>query len=359
MVDLLHDKLENANILAHAIVNTIPEPFLVLDANLRVLVASRSFYATFKVDPDQTERRLLYALGDGQWDIPALRTMLETIIPDRVAMDGFEVEHDFPGIGRRVMMLNARKVIYQDSQDITILLAFQDISARRAIELEKEVILEQSQELLRQRAMLFEEMRHRVANSLQIIASILTLKARSVSSEETRAQLQDAHTRVMSVAIVQQHLHETPGIDQVEVKTYLEKLCAGLASSMVSDLQPVTITVLSEDGMIESAKAISLGLIVTELVINAIKYAFPKTKSDARILVTYEVDGADWNLIVSDNGVGKDDKQTAGPSSGLGTTIVQALAQQLGAKLDVQSKSGGLTVLVTHASFTSRMPLAN
>ena len=359
MVDLLHDKLENANILAHAIVNTIPEPFLVLDANLRVLVASRSFYATFKVDPDQTERRLLYALGDGQWDIPALRTMLETIIPDRVAMDGFEVEHDFPGIGRRVMMLNARKVIYQDSQDITILLAFQDISARRAIELEKEVILEQSQELLRQRAMLFEEMRHRVANSLQIIASILTLKARSVSSEETRAQLQDAHTRVMSVAIVQQHLHETPGIDQVEVKTYLEKLCAGLASSMVSDPQPVTITVLSEDGMIESAKAISLGLIVTELVINAIKYAFPKTKSDARILVTYEVDGADWNLIVSDNGVGKDDKQTAGPSSGLGTTIVQALAQQLGAKLDVQSKSGGLTVLVTHASFTSRMPLAN
>lgn len=359
MVDLLHDKLENANILAHAIVNTIPEPFLVLDANLRVLVASRSFYATFKVDPDQTERRLLYALGDGQWDIPALRTMLETIIPDRVAMDGFEVEHDFPGIGRRVMMLNARKVIYQDSQDITILLAFQDISARRAIELEKEVILEQSQELLRQRAILFEEMRHRVANSLQIIASILTLKARSVSSEETRAQLQDAHTRVMSVAIVQQHLHETPGIDQVEVKTYLEKLCAGLASSMVSDLQPVTITVLAEDGMIESAKAISLGLIVTELVINAIKYAFPKTKSDARILVTYEVDGADWNLIVSDNGVGKDDKQTAGPSSGLGTTIVQALAQQLGAKLDVQSKSGGLTVLVTHASFTSRMPLAN
>ena len=359
MVDLLHDKLENANILAHAIVNTIPEPFLVLDANLRVLVASRSFYATFKVDPDQTERRLLYALGDGQWDIPALRTMLETIIPDRVAMDGFEVEHDFPGIGRKVMMLNARKVIYQDSQDITILLAFQDISARRAIELEKEVILEQSQELLRQRAILFEEMRHRVANSLQIIASILTLKARSVSSEETRAQLQDAHTRVMSVAIVQQHLHETPGIDQVEVKTYLEKLCAGLASSMVSDPQPVTITVLSEDGMIESAKAISLGLIVTELVINAIKYAFPKTKSDARILVTYEVDGADWNLIVSDNGVGKDDKQTAGPSSGLGTTIVQALAQQLGAKLDVQSKSGGLTVLVTHASFTSRMPLAN
>ena len=107
--------LEDANILAQAIVNTIPEPFLVLDAGLRVLVASRSFYETFKVDQKDTQGRLLFALGDGQWDIPALRTLLETIIPDRVAMDGFEVEHDFPGIGRKTMMLNARKVVYQDS----------------------------------------------------------------------------------------------------------------------------------------------------------------------------------------------------------------------------------------------------
>lgn len=351
--------LEDANILAQAIVNTIPEPFLVLDASLRVLSASRSFCETFKVDPQQTHGRLLYALGDGQWDIPALRTLLETIIPDRVAMDGFEVEHDFPGIGRKTMLLNARKVIYADSKDITILLAFQDVTARRAIELEKDAILEHSKELLRQREILFEEMRHRVANSLQIIASILMLKARAVSSEETRAQLHDAHQRVMSVATVQQHLHETPGIDQVNVKTYLEKLCAGLASSMVSDIQPVVITVLAEQGMIASAKAISLGLIVTELVINALKYAFPNAKPDARILVTYETDGTDWNLIVSDNGTGKSDEKAAGSSPGLGTTIVSALAKQLSARIDTQSKASGLSVFVTHATFSSRMPVAN
>jgi two-component sensor histidine kinase len=353
------DNLEDANILAQAIVNTIPEPFLVLDAGLRVLSASRSFYATFKVDAEETRGQLLYALGDGQWDIPALRTLLETIIPDRVAMDGFEVEHDFPGIGRKTMMLNARKVIYQDSKDVTILLAFQDVSVRRAIELEREAVHQQSMLLLQQSETMFEEMRHRVANSLQIIASILMLKARAVSSEETRVELQDAHQRVMSVATVQQHLHETPGIDQVNVKTYFEKLCAGLASSMVSDIQPVAIDVLTDDGMIASGKAISLGLIVTELVINALKYAFPLARADGRILVTYETDGANWNLIVSDNGVGKSDEQVLGPNSGLGTSIVKALAKQLDARLDTQSKAGGLTVAVSHAVFSSRMPLAN
>jgi two-component sensor histidine kinase len=353
------DNLDDANILAQAIVNTIPEPFLVLDAGLRVLVASRSFYDIFQVSPDDTLGRLLYALGDGQWDIPALRMLLETIIPDRIAMDGFEVEHDFPGIGRRTMLLNARKVIYQDSKDITILLAFQDVSVRRAIELEREEALEQSRRLLRQSETMLEEMRHRVANSLQIIASILMLKARAVSSEETRAQLRDAHQRVMSVATVQQHLHETPGIDQVNVRTYLQKLCAGLADSMVSELEPVAIEVLAEDGMIASGKAVSLGLIVTELVINALKYAFPDAKTDARVLVTYEINGTDWNLAVSDNGTGKSEHHASGPESGLGTAIVQALATQLDARMETRSKPGGMTVIVTHATFDARMPVAN
>src|SRR4029453_880620 len=105
---------EDAQTLALAIVNTIPEPFIVLDAHFRVLAASVSFYQTFKVDPEHTRGQLLYSLGDGQWNIPALRLLLETIIPKHVAMDGFEVEHDFPNLGRRTMLLNARQVIYGD-----------------------------------------------------------------------------------------------------------------------------------------------------------------------------------------------------------------------------------------------------
>lgn len=350
--------LEDANILAQAIVNTIPEPFLVLDAQFRVLAASRSFYETFKVDSEQTQGRLLYALGDGQWDIPALRLLLETIIPDQAAMDEFEVEHDFPGIGRKTMLLNARKVLYEDSDDVTILLAFHDVTVRRAVELEKEAILQKSKELLQQNQVLLEEMRHRVANSLQIIASILLLKARAVSSEETRLHLRDAHQRVMSVATVQQHLHATDGVDQIQIGSYLATLCSGLQSSMVGESQPVTIDVISDDGMVASAKAVSLGLIVTELVINALKYAFPQRKAEARIRVTYEIDASDWKLIVSDNGSGKEEKSTASSGTGLGTTIVEALAKQLGARMELASSTNGVTVSITRATFTSRMPQA-
>ena len=219
------DNIHDAQMLAQAIVNTIPEPFLVLDEQFHVLAASRSFYETFKVDPEQTRGCLLYALGDGQWDIPALRVLLETIIPEKTAMDGFEVEHDFPGVGRKTMLLNARKVLYEDSPNATILLAFSDITARRAIEHEKAGPARAHRRTAAaeagaaagdgapRRQQPFDHRR------------ILLLKARAVTSEETRQHLRDAHQRVMSVAEVQLHLHASTGIERIDVGTYLTKLC--------------------------------------------------------------------------------------------------------------------------------------
>jgi chemotaxis protein methyltransferase CheR len=350
--------LEDAQILAQAIVNTIPEPFLVLDADLRVLAASRSFYDTFKVDPEQTQNCLLYALGNGQWDIPALRLLLETIIPDQVVMNDFEVDGDFPELGHRTMLLNARQVVYEHSDIVTILLAFRDVTAARATEEENSVLLHRTEDLLAQNKLLLEEMRHRIANSLQIIASIMLIKARAVASEETRFHLQDAHARVMSVAAVQQHLHMADGIDHVEVANYLEQLCAGLATSMVSESQPVAIRVKADHGMIPSSMAVSLGLIVTELVINALKYAFPARTEGAAVDVTYEIDGADWKLAVNDNGVGKNKDANPKDESGLGTTIVESLAKQLGASVEMTSSAEGFAVAITRATFTSRQPAA-
>ncbi len=347
-----------AQTLAQAIVNTIHEPLLVLDDEIRVLTASRSFYEWFKVDAEHTLGRLLYALGDGQWDIPALRLLLETIIPEKAAMDGFEVEHDFPGLGSRTMLLNARKVIYEDGTDATILLAFTDVTARRAIEREKAELLLQAQELLRQKQVLMQEMQHRVANSLQIIASILLLKARAVNSEETRHHLEDAHQRVMSVAAVQQHLHALDGVDQIDVGSYLSNLCESLGSSMIGESQPITIKVIAEKGMISSSKAVGVGLIVTELLINAIKYAFPVNRTGALVLVTYETKGPDWKLIVSDNGVGKAGAEAAVSKGGLGTAIVKALVAQLEAKMEIVSNANGVGVSITQASFPSTMPQA-
>lgn len=352
MIDF--QNIEDAQTLAQAIVNTIPEPFIVLDDQFCILAASRSFHETFNSDPEDTRGRLLYALGDGQWDIPALRVFLKTIIPEQASMEGFEVAYDFPDLGHRIMLLNARQVTYGDSSRSTILLAFTDVTERRKIECEKEELLKQTEQLLHQKEILLQEMQHRVANSLQIIASILLLKARAVTSEETRRDLRDAHQRVMSVAEVQRHLHVS-GIDQIEVGSYLAKLCGSLASSMIGESQPIAINAIADEGRIGSDKAVGLGLIVTELVINAIKYAFPVVKSDAMILVTYEIRGPDWKLIVSDNGVGKQADGAAETSGGLGTAIVQALAKQLDARVDVVSSPSGTSVSVTRASFTSQL----
>ncbi|WP_419254957.1 sensor histidine kinase [Caulobacter sp. ErkDOM-YI] len=339
MTRTIHE-IEDAQTLAQAIVDTIHEPLLVLDARFTVRAASRSFYEIFQVDPQHTIGCLLYALGDGQWDIPALRVLLETIIPEHTAMDGFEVDHDFPGLGRRTMLLNARNVLYATSSSSTILLAFTDITARRLVERERQDLLERTEELLRQKQMLLQEMQHRVANSLQIIASILMLKARAVTSEETRFHLKDAHQRVISVAEVQSHLHASGGVDQIEVGPYLTKLCASLAASMVSEDHPITLKVFADHGLIGSDKAVSIGLIVTELVINAIRYAFPIARKDALINVTFSSQAGDWELSVVDNGVGAAEGSSSAKHGGLGTVIVQALVKQLEGQMTVDASAG-------------------
>lgn len=337
--------IEDGRALAQAIVDTVREPLLVLDKDLRVIAASRSFYDTFRADPQDTQGRLLYTLGDRQWDIPALRMLLEKILPEQFVMDGYEVEHDFPIIGRRTMLLNARTVFSESNAHTALLLAIEDISERRAVERELA-------QLMRQKELLLEEMQHRVANSLQIIASILLLKARSVQSDETRGHLQDAHKRVMSVAAVQQHLQASGRGDPIAVSPYLAKLCAALAQSMIGEGRPVSLETKVSGGTVVSREAVSIGLIVTESVINALKHAFPQAHTDGRIVVAYDTNGSDWTLSIADNGVGKPPDGAVDVKAGLGTSIVQALAKELDARVDVVSSRGGTTISISHNTVT-------
>src|SRR6478736_8825265 len=131
--------------LAQGIVDTVREPVLVLDKELRVIAASRSFYSAFKVKPIDTQGRLLYALGDGQWDIPKLRLLLEKIIPEHGVMEDYEVEHEFPDLGHRTMYLNARQVTYKEGAETTILLGIEDVTERRILEQEKDDLLQQKE----------------------------------------------------------------------------------------------------------------------------------------------------------------------------------------------------------------------
>ena len=123
---------------AESLVATVREPLVVLDADLRVISASRSFYRTFRVTAKETEGRLLYELGDHQWDIPKLRELLETILPHQTSFDNYEVEHDFDTIGRRIMLLNARRIVRAIGKEGIILMAIEDATERKRLEQETE-----------------------------------------------------------------------------------------------------------------------------------------------------------------------------------------------------------------------------
>ena len=336
----------DACVLAQSIVDTVREPVIVLDKELRVIAASRSFYSAFEVSPEETQGKLLYALGDGQWNIPKLRLLLEKIIPEHGLIADYEVEHEFPHLGTRVMRLNARQAFYDGGAETTILLGIEDVTERLMLERQKD-------ELLKQKDTLLDELQHRISNSLQIIAGIILMKANTVSSEETRRLLQDTHDRVISIATIQQSLYASRTIGPVEMVPYLSRLGAALATSMIGDVRPVTLKVAGTAGSLDSRQAESVGLITTELVMNALKHAFPSEKMDGRISIAFDVDGTNWKLSVADNGIGKPDGVFAQPKTGLGTGIIKALAQDLSAKVETLAGPEGTIVSVTHATFTA------
>ena len=236
------------------------------------------------------------------------------------------------------MVLNAHKLDYGDDEHVRLLLAVVDVTDARASEKLKD-------DLLREKAILLQEIQHRVANSLQIIASVLMQSARRVQSDEARGHLNDAHHRVMSIAAVQQQLAAS-SLGDVALRPYLTQLCDSLGASMIHDPSQVSIQVTVDDSTTSANASVSIGLIVTELVINALKHAFPDHRP-GKIRVSYGTHGPKWTLVVADDGVGMQSGADA-PKAGLGTGIVEALVRQLNAEMSIADTAPGTAISISH-----------
>jgi chemotaxis protein methyltransferase CheR len=328
-------EIEKTPAFAQAIIDTVREPFLVLDQDLRVLAASRSFYQTFKVSSNDTQGRLLYALGDGQWDIPGLRLLLEKIIPERGVMEDYEVEHEFPDIGQRTMLLNARKVFYEGGLNTTILLGIEDVTRQRVLQRDKDELLQQKDILLEQKAMLAREFDHRLLNSLQLISSLLSLQSRTTKNPEAAAQLSIAGSRVAALGRVHRRLHVLDHLETVEFKQYVSRLCEDLSGMLFSHGPKQSIVVEGEDVEIPTLLGIPLGFIVNELVTNSAKYAKGTTT------VRLEPAQGRHQLSVLDDGPGLPDGFTPSGHKGLGMKIIQSLVKQIGGELQIGGGGGG------------------
>lgn len=323
-----------------ALVLSSSTPLILLNEGLIVLVASGSFCRSFAVDCDRVIGRDVFAIGSGEWDIPQLRSLLSAVVTGSAAVDAYEMELRIEGEPTRTLILNAHLIDSQPEEALRLALAITDVTFLREAERKLDALVHEKHVLL-------QELNHRVANSLQIIAGVLMQRVRSSQSEETRVHLRDAHHRVMSIAALQRQLAAT-ATGEVVLRTYLTELCASIGASMISDPDLVTLAVECDAASMTADRSVSLGLIVTELVINALKHAFPGELARGTITVSFHESKGSWKLTVADDGVGMpgDNCQT---KSGLGTGIVNALAAQLSAVVEVTSSSDGTIASIISA----------
>lgn len=328
-VTLARTEAERNWALAQNIVDTVRDPLLILEQDMSVAVASRSFLDLFGVPASEVEGRRLQDLGEGQWDVAALSNLLARVLPHDEKVDGLLLEDDFPGIGRRVFKINARKVFRPGDHITRLLVVFEDATDA--------VLLD------RHRDLLAAELAHRIKNSLQIISSFVSYEIRR-AAEPCREGYKAMQTRIGAVAELYDVIAHSIAFGPVNVESYLNGICGTIQKSLLGQRSHVRIVTKTEQLSILPDFAVSIGLIANELATNAVKYAFPSGYGEVELGFQRRDD--DVTLTVSDNGIGLGGKSDG---SGLGTRFVNAFVNQLGGSLASATSSSGTT-------FTVRLP---
>jgi two-component sensor histidine kinase len=312
--------LEHQKELAEKIVDTVREPLLVLRDDLRVQSANRAFYVAFKVGPDETEGRLIYELGNGQWDIPELRRLLSEVLPASEFFEDFQVEQEFPTIGRRVMLLNARRVDHLQ----LILLAIEDVTERQRAEHERE--------------MLVAELNHRVKNLFAVVRALVTQGNGARSAEDYRLVLlgrMDALARTHDL-LFESHWR---GAELRSLAAALQPFGGARAEAIEIDGAPVALS---------ARQALSLSLVLHELATNAAKYG-ALSVPHGRVRLSWEVEPADRGRRVrlrwQEHG---GPPVTAPEAAGFGTQLIRrAFGYELDGTADLTFESEGLRLEAT------------
>ena len=324
------EDLRESRDYAENIIETIWEPLVVLDDQLTIMTANRSFFSTFRVAADETRGCRLFDLGNGQWDIPTLRTMLENLIPQNGRFHDFEVEHDFPRIGPRTMLLNARVIFWEKQRKQMVLLAMQDITQR------KEAELERMKAMLREKEVLLKEIHHRVKNNLQIISSLLRLQSESQKSKSSDDVFRESQNRIRSMALIHEKLYHSHDLSKIDFSEYVRNLASNLFLSYDVDPGRIGLEVKVEDVSWDVGTAIPCGLIINELISNALKYAFPENRPGKIRVALCKEDGM-FRLSVADDGVGLPKDVDFRRTDSLGFQLVGMLTEQLNGAMDVQA----------------------
>ncbi|NEW86179.1 PAS domain-containing protein [Rhodopseudomonas sp. WA056] len=314
----LYRLLRTSHVQAQGIVDTVADPMLVLDASLTVQSASRSFFETFKVDRYETIGQPLFELGNGQWDIPDLRRLLLEVIPKATAIINYEVEHDFPGLGPRTMLLTARTLVHPDNASHAMLLSIVDATERYKRDAAKDILLG--------------EIRHRMKNLFGVIQSIAR---RTAVDGRSAAQFRDDFLGRFTALMEAEELAFSKQ-DETALISLFDRVLAPYRSS------PAAIAIEPGPAVeLASRTLVSLSLIIHELATNAVKYG-ALAAGRGQVRVSWRIDPATDELRL-------EWIETGGPAvtppetTGYGTELIRAVAgYSLGGRAELDYAVDGL-----------------
>jgi signal transduction histidine kinase len=294
------DKLRRERDYAESVIDTVHEPLLVLDRDLRVENASRSFYDTFGVTDQATIGQFLYDLGNGEWNIPALRHLLGSVLPEQSTFRDFEVTHDFPSLGHRVMLLNGRTLLRPTADAQRVLLAIEDVTERKRIQ---DDLVRSNEELQRFSYAAAHDLRSPANTALRSL-QLLTRRLTGKLDEEESSILADVVESIQRLSALMRDLlalndagiaPQQPKL--ISVKEPLEIALANLAHHFAECNATVTVSELPT----LMADRTQLAMVLQNLIGNAIKY---RREEDLQIGIEVVRERRTWCFAISDNGQG-------------------------------------------------------
>ena len=299
--------------LTQSIVDTIRDPLVVLEQDMTIVTASKAFFTIFGITEGEARGLRFSELGQHQWDVPALRHLMEKVLPENKPIESFEIEDNFPGLGRRVFNLNARKIFQAGNHVTRMLLVFEDITDRKQRE--------------RDALSLTNEISHRIKNNLQVIVGLIAYEARSPALPCVQGY-NAMQARIGAIAQLYDLISQSSRGRAIAMDAYLREIAKTMSGSLLGNTSGIKIEVEAEALDIDPDRAVPFGLLVNELATNAIKHAFPD--GTGRVVLREGKVGDKIELTVADDGVGMKDKDSAKIPEKRGSDYVAIFVRQLG-----------------------------
>lgn len=342
-------ELRDSLAYAESILDTIRQPMLVLDHSLHVRTASRSFYSTFHTSPEDTLGRFVYDLGNGQWNIPLLRKLLEEVLSIENSFCDFEVVHEFPLAGSKVMLLNARKLWREQNNSEHILLAIEDVTAKRRAEEE----LVRSNDDLRSFAYIAaHDLRYPLRCALSLLQLVLK-PANETLHKNDREKLTLSVKNLQHLGTLMQDIltfSVAGNVSQQPVMMSLEEPLNRALANLQHHIEQAGATITAFPLPAALADPTQMVIVFQNLIGNAVKYGRGEPPV---IRVEAHQEGKFWRVSISDNGQGFDPEHatiifepfkrlhgTNVPGSGIGLATCKRIIERLGGRIWAESTAG-------------------